>query len=58
MLFWGDLRDGDKGEEMYGVLEGDWFRSREKFELFDGERDKERRSWRMAELASTWWMPE
>lgn len=26
-------------------------------ELLDGERDRERRIWRMAELASTWWRP-
>lgn len=39
---------------MYVDLEGDGLREfRKKFELFDGERDKERRSWRMAELAST-----
>jgi hypothetical protein len=31
---------------------------RKKLELLEGDRDKERRSWRMAELASTWWMPE
>lgn len=41
---------------MYGevVLEGDWGREwRKKLELLEGERDRERRSWRMAELAST-----
>lgn len=52
-----DLREGDKGDEMYGVvLDGEWFReaSNEKLELFDGERDNDRRSCRMAEFASIW----
>jgi hypothetical protein len=50
-----ERREGDSGDEMYGAdLEGDWVRElRKKLELFEGERDKERRSCRMAELAST-----
>ena len=55
---WPVRRDGESGDEMYGVvdLDGEWCRevSREKFELLDGERDRDRRSCLMAELASTW----
>lgn len=56
-MLWVDLREGDKGDEMYGaVLDGEWPReaSNEKLELFEGERDSDRRSCRMAELASMW----
>lgn len=52
-----DRREGDRGEETYGeVFDGEWFlvaRS-EKLELLEGDRDSDRRSCRMAELASTW----
>lgn len=52
-LPWLPLRDGERGEEMNGVVfcvrEG----SRRKSELLDGERDNDRRSCLMAELAST-----
>lgn len=35
-------------------LEGEGLREfRKKFEVLEGERDRERLSWRMAELAST-----
>lgn len=57
-LPWPDRRDGDSGDETYGVvdLDGEWLRevSREKFEPLEGDRDNERRSCRIAELASTW----
>lgn len=52
-----DLRDGDNGDETYDVfLDGEWFRDvrREKLELFEGERENDRRSCRMAVLASMW----
>jgi hypothetical protein len=54
-LFCVDRREGDSGDETYGAdLEGDWVRElRKKLELFEGERDKERRSCQIAELAST-----
>ncbi|KAL1997648.1 hypothetical protein VTN02DRAFT_1198 [Thermoascus thermophilus] len=47
------LRDGESGEEMKGVVFCAREGSRRKSALLDGERDKDRRSWRMAELAST-----
>lgn len=55
-MFCEERREGDRGDETYGVvLEEDWFREvrNEKLELFEGDRDSDRRSWRMAELAST-----
>jgi hypothetical protein len=50
-----DRCEGDRGEETYAVdLEGEWVRElRKKFELLEGERDKERRSCLRAVLAST-----
>lgn len=52
-----DRREGDRGEDTYGIVfDGEWFlfaRS-EKLELLEGERDRDRRSCRIAELASTW----
>lgn len=53
---WLGFRDGERGEETYGVvLDGDWLREarREKFEGLDGERDSDRRNCLMAEPAST-----
>jgi hypothetical protein len=53
-LLWEDRREGDRGEEIYVDLEGEALRElRKKLELLEGERDRDRRSWRMAELAST-----
>jgi len=53
-LFCEDRREGDRGEATYVDLEGEALRElRKKLELLDGERDRERRSCRMAELAST-----
>jgi hypothetical protein len=52
-----DRREGERGEETYGVdFDGEWFRvaRSEKLELLEGERDSDRRSCRIAELASTW----
>jgi hypothetical protein len=55
-LFCVDRRDGERGDEINGVLfDGEWLRDARivKLELFEGDRDSDRRNCLIAELAST-----